>query len=92
MQPKTSSLTQTAVDDGATDEEALSTRRPGRANSELHNLEVELGCTRALLDELETVLEEEHAERARRNVIIQVAEQLERTATTMKRWVRDRGQ
>jgi hypothetical protein len=88
MQRNSFSLAQTAADD-ASDEEARSSR-PGRANSELHSLEVELGCARALLDELEAALEREYPERARGDMIIQVAEELERTATAMKQWAMDR--
>jgi hypothetical protein len=57
-----------------------------RADSELHSLELELSCARALLDALETVLDREHPERAPRDVIIQVAEQLARTAIALKQW------
>jgi hypothetical protein len=79
----------TSERDGGTDQETPSPRH-GRTSRELHSWEVELACARALLDELETVLEREHQEQARSDVMVQVAEQLERTAATMKQWVRDR--
>jgi len=45
-----------------------------------------LACARALLDELETVLDDPDDERTRSDVVIQVAEQLARLANMMNQW------
>lgn len=46
----------------------------------------ELACTRALLDELETVLDAGREGRTVGDVLVQVADQLVRMASTMKEW------
>jgi predicted component of type VI protein secretion system len=45
-----------------------------------------LACARALLDELETVLDARDDERTQSDVVIQVAEDLSRLANLMKQW------
>ncbi|MGA7119171.1 MAG: hypothetical protein WBY94_03690 [Polyangiaceae bacterium] len=46
----------------------------------------ELACARALLDALETLLRAEAVEPSRCDVVVQLADQLARVATTMKEW------
>jgi hypothetical protein len=58
----------------------------GRARLAPRAVRTELACARALLDELETVLDAESEERTRGDVVIQVADQLTRMASTMKQW------
>jgi hypothetical protein len=45
-----------------------------------------LACARALLDALETLLRSGDVEPTRCDVVVQVADQLARVATTMKEW------
>ncbi len=46
----------------------------------------EVACARALLDALETLLLAENIEPNRCDVIVQIADQLARVATTMRQW------
>ncbi|MGA7119358.1 MAG: hypothetical protein WBY94_04630 [Polyangiaceae bacterium] len=46
----------------------------------------ELACARALLDALESILRSGEFEPTRCDVVVQVADQLARVATTMKEW------
>ncbi|HXN30608.1 MAG TPA: hypothetical protein VN894_02055 [Polyangiaceae bacterium] len=46
----------------------------------------EVACARALLDALETLLRAEDVEANRYDVIVQVADQLARVATTIRQW------
>jgi hypothetical protein len=52
----------------------------------------EIACARALLDELETVLDAAHGEQTRCVFVTQIADQLTRVANTMKEWEAGRGQ
>ena len=46
----------------------------------------ELACARALLDALEALLDAEHEDRTRCDVVVQVADQLARVASTLRLW------
>ncbi|HXN34318.1 MAG TPA: hypothetical protein VN894_20795 [Polyangiaceae bacterium] len=70
------------VDSKTRPSEALNAGRglPPRAVS------TELACARALLDALEALLRSGDAEPTRCDVVVQLADQLARVATTMKEW------
>jgi hypothetical protein len=51
-----------------------------------HQVLTALACARALLDELETVIERAADEQARSGVVAQLAEHLVRLAGTMTQW------
>ncbi len=60
--------------------------REGKSCHTLLIVRTELACTRALLDELETVLDAGREERTVGDVLVQVADQLVRMASTMREW------
>lgn len=56
----------------------------GDAGLAQRTVRTELACARALLDELETVLDAQNEEQTRSDVVLQVADQLARVASTLK--------
>ena len=56
----------------------------GRSRRTACTVRTELACARALLDELETVLDMRSEEQTQRDVVLQVADQLARVASTLK--------
>jgi hypothetical protein len=65
-------------------------RLAGRADALSRGVMTEVACARALLDELETVLDADHEGHAGCDVVAQVADQLTRLASTMKHWKAER--
>ncbi len=61
-------------------------RNAGRTYPPPRAVSTELACARALLDALEALLRSEEVEPTRCDVVVQLADQLTRVATTMKEW------
>ncbi|MDP9002956.1 MAG: hypothetical protein M3O46_22930 [Myxococcota bacterium] len=64
--------------------EKWSANLAGEARPSHRIARTEVACARALLDQLETMLDTQNEEQTRCDVVLQVADQLARVASTMK--------